>query len=185
MRRITDNFEKEHFDRIITKKLEDTYIWPILDSKEEFLKEAEKAGLKPGEDYTCTDGEIYPSEYGLVLLSEYLILKCKEPYDPSVCEDDYRYPLDMNGSYSCESIIKKILSGNFGNIHNIIWFSGNDFDENPDHNYLQRIKNAGLVQDIDFLILYKDAEGVNIVDIFMTENAWNRFINKYPQSIAQ
>jgi len=181
MKTITRTFEEKHADRSVPKRIEDTYIWAVLDSNEEFLKEAEEAKLKPGEHYFCSDGKIYAQEEDLWLLSEHLILKYRKLHDPYVCEDDYDYPLDMVGSYSCESIIKKLLRGDFRKVQDFAWFSENDFDMDPDHNYIKRMKNAGLVQDIDFFILYRDPEGVRIEDIFMTENAWNRFIEKYPQ----
>ncbi len=43
------------------------------------------------------------------------------------------------------------------------------------------MKTAGLVQDIDFFILYKDPEGLKMDELFMTRDAWSRFIKKFPE----
>ncbi len=78
-----------------------------------------------------------------------------------------------------KSILKKIMRGDFENIQDFRWFSGDDII--PGHYSLQRMENAGLVQDIDFFILYKDPEATDIEYIFMTEDAWPRLVEKYPK----
>jgi len=56
------------------KPLEETSAWSILvESKEDFLKDAENAGMVEGEHYVIkSDGSIWSTEWDIEMLDDYI-----------------------------------------------------------------------------------------------------------------
>ncbi len=95
METIKKEFAKEHILRRSTSKIQNTYVWPMLKSEENFYKVAEEAGLSLDDNYRFIEDGIYLYDDELLKLSSHLMEKydiSDDPYDyfdkPTIPEKD-------------------------------------------------------------------------------------------------
>ncbi|MCP3686614.1 MAG: hypothetical protein GY861_28585 [bacterium] len=67
------NTHENNTDLFDLKPVEETYAWPVVESKKIFLKKAPKAGMIDGKDYFIKpDGSIWSCDFSMEVIDDYL-----------------------------------------------------------------------------------------------------------------